>query len=176
MEDVEGISKIVKASCPSFVELKGMTFSGQGCLLSMENCPWYSEVSEQLIDYPKVVDFGKRLNELLDDYEISCEHEHSCSVLLTHKKFYYDGKWHTWIDFDKFQELYAKWKQDGTPVNALDYSIETPVSVQIYINCRHGLCMAHKNKDLILVMSDERKERQRKNRWMRKWKRMKMLN
>lgn len=115
-----------------------------------------------------MVDFGKRLNELLDDYEISCEHEHSCSVLLTHKKFFYDGKWHTWIDFDKFQELYAKWKQDGTPVNALDYSIETPVSVQIVINYRLGLYMARKNKDLILVMSDERKERLRKNRWIRK--------
>ena len=69
------------------------------------------------------------MNELLEDYDISCEHEHSCSVLLTHKKFFYDGKWHTWIDFDKFQELYAKWKQDGTPVNALDYSIETPVCI-----------------------------------------------
>ncbi|KAK8831312.1 hypothetical protein WA577_001418, partial [Blastocystis sp. JDR] len=116
MEDPEGISEIVKASCPSFVELKGMTFSGQGCLLKMENCPWYSEV----------VAYGQKLNALLEDYEISCEHEHSCSVLLTHKKFFYDGKWHTWIDFDKFQELYARWKRDGTPVDALDYSIETP--------------------------------------------------
>lgn len=35
----------MKASCPSFVELKGMTFSGQGCMLTMANCPWYSEVS-----------------------------------------------------------------------------------------------------------------------------------
>ena len=85
MEDPEGISEIVKASCPSFVELKGMTFSGQGCLLKMEHCPWYSEV----------VAYGQKLNALLEDYEISCEHEHSCSVLLTHKKFFYDGKWHT---------------------------------------------------------------------------------
>jgi len=38
------VSKFVKASCPSFVELKGMTFSGQGCMLTMANCPWYSEV------------------------------------------------------------------------------------------------------------------------------------
>ncbi|KAK8790556.1 hypothetical protein WA171_002078 [Blastocystis sp. BT1] len=116
MEDVEGVSKFVKASCPSFVELKGMTFSGQGCMLTMANCPWYSEV----------VDYAQKLNALLDDYEISCEHEHSCSVLLTHKKFFYNGVWHTWIDFDKFQELYAKWKKDGTPFDALDYSIETP--------------------------------------------------
>lgn len=27
----------------------------------------------------------------------------------------------------RFQELYARWKKDGTPVDALDYSIETPV-------------------------------------------------
>ena len=45
MEDVAGVARIVKEAMPSFVELKGMTFSGQGCLLSMENCPWYSEVA-----------------------------------------------------------------------------------------------------------------------------------
>lgn len=48
-----------------------------------------------------MVDYAQKLNALLDDYEISCEHEHSCSVLLTHKKFFYNGVWHTWIDFDK---------------------------------------------------------------------------
>ena len=88
-----------------------------------------------------MVDYAQKLNALLDDYEISCEHEHSCSVLLTHKKFFYNGVWHTWIDFDKlnspcfvidrFQELYAKWKKDGTPFDALDYSIETPVQIVI---------------------------------------------
>lgn len=50
MEDVEGVSRIVREACPSFVELKGMTFSGQGCLLSMENCPWYSEVDTAACD------------------------------------------------------------------------------------------------------------------------------
>ena len=88
-----------------------------------------------------MVDYAQKLNALLDDYEISCEHEHSCSVILTHKKFFYNGVWHTWIDFDKlnsscfvidrFQELYAKWKKDGTPFDALDYSIETPVQIVI---------------------------------------------
>ncbi len=88
-----------------------------------------------------MVDYAQKLNALLDVYEISCEHEHSCSVLLTHKKFFYNGVWHTWIDFDKlnsscfvidrFQELYAKWKKDGTPFDALDYSIETPVQIVI---------------------------------------------
>lgn len=32
---------------------------------------------------------------------------------------------------DRFQELYAKWKKDGTPFDALDYSIETPVQIVI---------------------------------------------
>lgn len=32
---------------------------------------------------------------------------------------------------DRFHELYAKWKKDGTPFDALDYSIETPVQIVI---------------------------------------------
>ena len=27
----------------------------------------------------------------------------------------------------RFLKLYAKWKEDGVPFDALDYSIETPV-------------------------------------------------
>ena len=42
--ECEAVSRFVKEACPSFVELKGMTFSGQGCMLTMANCPWYSEV------------------------------------------------------------------------------------------------------------------------------------
>ena len=59
---------------------------------------------------------------MLPDYEIACEHEHSNCVLIAHKKvrieancyelvlciisqFKIDGRWHTWIDFDKFIEL-----------------------------------------------------------------------
>ena len=54
-----------------------------------------------VVSETKVVDYARKLNALLDDYEISCEHEHSCSVLLTHKKLFYDGVWHTWIDYEK---------------------------------------------------------------------------
>lgn len=89
------------------------------------------------------MEYAEKLNALLEDYEISCEHEHSCSVLLTHKKFFYNGVWHTWIDFDKwnysffitnrFQELYAQWEKDGTPFDALDYSIETPVRIVFHL-------------------------------------------
>ena len=116
MEDIEGVAKLVKIAQPTFVELKGMTFSGQGCRLSMENCPWHYEVKE----------YGEKLASLLEDYDICCEHAHSCSVLITNKKYYINGQWYTWIDFDKFQTLYKEWKENGTEFSALDYSIPTP--------------------------------------------------
>lgn len=34
------------------------------------------------------------------------EHAHSCCTLLALKdKFFVNGKWHTWIDFNKFNTL-----------------------------------------------------------------------
>jgi hypothetical protein len=39
-------------------------------------------------------------------YEFMAEHAHSCCTLLALKeKFFVDGKWHTWIDFNKFNTL-----------------------------------------------------------------------
>ena len=38
------------------------------------------------------------------DYGMACEHEHSCCVLLARRDtFFIDGRWHTWIDYDRFQ-------------------------------------------------------------------------
>ena len=78
----------------------------------------------------QVVNFVQRFAVMLPNYEVACEHEHSNCVLIAHKKVYYsyvrsfgsvldlciiqvlcnsqfkvDGRWHTWIDFDKFIEL-----------------------------------------------------------------------
>lgn len=61
----------------------------------MENVPWHDEV----------VLFGKQLCALLDNYDIASEHEHSNCILLANKKFLINNKWHTWIDYNKFQEL-----------------------------------------------------------------------
>lgn len=33
------------------------------------------------------------------------EHAHSCCTLLAQQKFKRGGKWHTWIDYPRFQEL-----------------------------------------------------------------------
>jgi tRNA wybutosine-synthesizing protein 1 len=40
------------------------------------------------------------------EYELACEHSHSCCVLLAKtSKFKVNGKWHTWIDYEKFQDM-----------------------------------------------------------------------
>ncbi len=42
------------------------------------------------------------------EYQLACEHAHSCCVLLARPdRFLRNGRWHTWIDYDKFQELAA---------------------------------------------------------------------
>jgi tRNA wybutosine-synthesizing protein 1 len=44
-------------------------------------------------------------------------------VLLARKeRFFKDGRWHTWIDYDKFQELV----KSGQPFTSADYSAPTP--------------------------------------------------
>ena len=54
------------------------------------------------------------------------EHAHSCCTLLAQKKFYQNGKWHTWIDFDRFHDLVHKYEHDGTEFDSTDYMVETP--------------------------------------------------
>ena len=76
-----------------------MTFCGYSGAnpLTMSNVPYQHEV----------VSFVERLLALLtEDYEIACEHAHSCSVLVAHKKFKVDGVWNTWIDYDRFHEVW----------------------------------------------------------------------
>lgn len=42
------------------------------------------------------------------EYGLACEHSHSCCILLARTdRFKRDGQWHTWIDYDRFQELAA---------------------------------------------------------------------
>lgn len=63
----------------------------------MENVPWHADV--------------KAFSEALalksqGEYEVACEHAHSCCVLLAKtNKFKIDGRWYTWIDYEKFHDL-----------------------------------------------------------------------
>ena len=41
-------------------------------------------------------------------YAIATEHAHSCCILIARSdRFRVDGEWHTWIDYDRFDELVA---------------------------------------------------------------------
>lgn len=65
--------------------------------LTMENVPWHADV--------------KAFSEALalrseGEYEVACEHVHSCCVLLAKtERFKVNGQWFTWIDYEKFHDL-----------------------------------------------------------------------
>ena len=71
-------AKLVSLGKPDLIEVKGVTYCGtsKASKLTMENVPWHEEV----------IYFVKKLVERLPDYDISCEHEHSNCLLITHKK------------------------------------------------------------------------------------------
>jgi len=115
MDDVADYARLVAKGCPSFIEVKGVTFCGvsDGSNLRMDNVPFHMEVRR----------FCEKLSLYLeDDYELACEHQHSCCCLLARKEFKVDGRWHTWIDYDKFHQLV----KSGQEFTAYDYMAETP--------------------------------------------------
>jgi len=115
MAEMQAYANLIKRGKPDFVEVKGVTFcGGKRPQVQMENVPWHDEV----------VKFTAELGKLVDDtYGLASEHEHSCCVLLANRsKFFVDGAWNTWIDFDKFIELQAK----GEAFSTIDYMARTP--------------------------------------------------
>merc|ERR1711862_1091428 len=105
VEELDNYAKLVTIGNPDFIELKGVTYCGssKASTLTMENVPWHEEV----------IYFVEQLVERLPDYEISCEHEHSNCMLVTHKKYKIDGKWHTWIDYKRSQNLVEYFYETG---------------------------------------------------------------
>eukprot|EP01089_Gocevia_fonbrunei_P017216 TRINITY_DN5511_c0_g2_i1.p1 TRINITY_DN5511_c0_g2~~TRINITY_DN5511_c0_g2_i1.p1 ORF type:complete len:155 (-),score=47.29 TRINITY_DN5511_c0_g2_i1:69-479(-) len=116
MEEVKNYAELIRRGEPDFVEIKGVTFSGgKRPQIGMKHVPWHEEV----------IAFAKEIiSESGDVYEIACEHARSCCLLLARvDKFKVDGKWNTWINFDKFLELEKSGKKD---FSATEYMIETP--------------------------------------------------
>lgn len=115
-EAIDAYSKLFSVGKPDFVEIKGVTYCGTSATskLTMENVPWHSDV--------------KAFSEALalrsqGEYEVACEHVHSCCVLLAKiDKFKVNGKWFTWIDYEKFHSLVASRK----PFSSVDYMAATP--------------------------------------------------
>ncbi|KAI3684842.1 hypothetical protein L6452_34069 [Arctium lappa] len=115
-EDVDAYSSLFGIGNPDFVEIKGVTYCGTSATskLTMENVPWHADVKA----------FSEALAEKSNgEYEVACEHVHSCCVLLAKvDKFKIDGQWHTWIDYEKFHDLVAS----GEPFGSNEYMAPTP--------------------------------------------------
>ncbi|CAJ1398365.1 unnamed protein product [Effrenium voratum] len=117
MEDAADYAKLVALGKPDFIEIKSVTFCGESkaSSLTISCTPWHEEVkafSEALL-----------AKEGLDEqYELACEHQHSCIVLLANKRFKVDGRWHTWIDYDRFHQLV----REGRDFDASDYWAPSP--------------------------------------------------
>uniref|UniRef100_H3DNU0 S-adenosyl-L-methionine-dependent tRNA 4-demethylwyosine synthase TYW1 n=1 Tax=Tetraodon nigroviridis TaxID=99883 RepID=H3DNU0_TETNG len=120
VEEMQAYSELITLGQPDFIEVKGVTYCGESSAssLTMANVPWHQEV----------VAFVQQLADMLPQYEVACEHEHSNCLLLAHTKFKVDGAWWTWIDYERFQELVRIYEETGgqRSFSALDYMAKTP--------------------------------------------------
>nr|XP_033777676.1 S-adenosyl-L-methionine-dependent tRNA 4-demethylwyosine synthase TYW1-like [Geotrypetes seraphini] len=120
VDELKAYADLVSIGKPDFIEVKGVTYCGESTAsnLTMANVPWHEEV----------IHFVQELTDLLPDYEIACEHEHSNCLLIAQKKFKIDGEWWTWIDYDHFQELIRMYEDSGgcKTFKASDYMAKTP--------------------------------------------------
>lgn len=120
VEEMQAYSELIALGQPDFIEVKGVTYCGESSAssLTMANVPWHQEV----------VAFVQQLADMLPQYEIACEHEHSNCLLIAHTKFKVDGEWWTWIDYERFQELVQAFEESGgkQSFSASDYMAKTP--------------------------------------------------
>ncbi|NXP52496.1 TYW1 synthase, partial [Heliornis fulica] len=120
VDELKAYADLIALGKPDFIEVKGVTYCGESSAsnLTMANVPWHEEV----------VHFVQELADLIPDYEIACEHEHSNCLLIAHKKFKTDGEWYTWINYSRFQELVHEHESSGgsKTFTAADYTAKTP--------------------------------------------------
>lgn len=120
VEEMLAYADLIAMGQPDFIEVKGVTYCGESTAshLTMANVPWHQEV----------VTFVQQLADMLPQYEIACEHEHSNCLLIAHTKFKIDGEWWTWIDYERFQELVQAFENSGgqESFSSLDYMARTP--------------------------------------------------
>ena len=138
-DDIGGYARLIALGHCSLVEVKGVTFCGKSDAsnLNMTNTPWHHEVvefSRLLLEEMKAVR-AEGGDDLLPEYDLACEHKHSCSVLLARVDQFAvpdpddpsKRKWRTWIDYDKFQLLVSKRNVDPTfSFGVEDYVADTP--------------------------------------------------
>lgn len=109
----EEYAELIKKGNPDFIEIKAYMHVGASRLrLKRENMPLHDEVTA----------FTKKLIKHLPDYEMVSEHRPSRVWMLAKKKFKINGKWHTWIDFKKWNELV----NSGIEPKTIEYLKMTP--------------------------------------------------
>lgn len=114
MLEPENYAKLIMKGDPDFLEIKAYMFiGGSRQRLSMKNMPWHEEV----------VSFSEELMNYLPDYEIVTEHKPSLVVFAAKKKYKINNKWHTWIDFKKWDKLVNSENEFGIQ----DYLLPTPL-------------------------------------------------
>ncbi|KAG5487082.1 hypothetical protein LSCM1_07752 [Leishmania martiniquensis] len=146
-ENVKAYADLVEMGQPDFIEVKGVTYCGtspSSTLTMKENVPRHDEVmefcralcAEVARRHPHyrtpqmdaegeggsdaiVIPVGERNRP----YHVACEHEHSCCVLIALDTFFFEGRWHTWIDYERFYDLVESGRTDFT---SLDYAAVTP--------------------------------------------------
>jgi tRNA wybutosine-synthesizing protein 1 len=118
VSQIDAYADLVQLGQPDFVEIKGVTYCGKSDAspLTIKNCPFHEDVRK----YAK--DLESKIRALGLDYGIASEHAHSNSMLLAKRSFFVRGKWHTWIDYDRFADLTA----EGGPIEATDYMAVAP--------------------------------------------------
>ncbi|XP_061733624.1 S-adenosyl-L-methionine-dependent tRNA 4-demethylwyosine synthase TYW1 isoform X1 [Nerophis ophidion] len=120
VEEMQAYSELIALGQPDFIEVKGVTYCGESSAstLTMANVPWHQEV----------VSFVQQLADMLPQYEIACEHEHSNCLLIAHTKFKVDGEWWTWIDYERFQDLVRAHGEcrGQSSFSSMDYMSRTP--------------------------------------------------
>lgn len=122
-DELSGYAELIALGHVSLVEVKGVTYCGKSDAsnLNMSNTPWHHEV------VALVQQLKEEIDKLRNDgrpnpppeYDLACEHRHSCSVLLARVDQFTDTdpetgrrRWKTWINYDRFHELAARHAKD----------------------------------------------------------------
>lgn len=136
-DEVSGYAKLIALGHVSLVEIKGVTFCGKSDAsnLNMSNSPWHHEVVELAQTLKAELDRIREMGGVdpIPQYDLACEHKHSCSVLLARVDQFMEEspegerQWCTWIDYPKFQELAARHAADASfTFTVQDYTAPTP--------------------------------------------------
>ncbi|KPI88514.1 hypothetical protein ABL78_2410 [Leptomonas seymouri] len=120
-ENLNEYKELFQRGQPHFIEIKRLTpaFSGnRNTILRIKNVP----------SWEKMKSFASLLCSVIGDgtkYLVASVHEHSGCILLAHQRFAPNGVVHSWIDFDKFDEIMRD-PQRAAALVPEDYLLPTP--------------------------------------------------